>query len=41
MKKKHKKGKGEDDNMDFPKHEDIKFGDVVKAPLKLVTVPKV
>ncbi|OMP00543.1 hypothetical protein COLO4_12585 [Corchorus olitorius] len=38
-KKKHKKGKTED-NLDFPGREKIKFGDVVEAPPKLVTVPK-
>ena len=27
--------------MDFPRHEKIKFGEVVEAPPKLVAVPKV
>ncbi|OMO78628.1 hypothetical protein CCACVL1_14250 [Corchorus capsularis] len=38
-KKKKHKGKTED-NLDFPGREKIKFGDVVEAPPKLVTVPK-
>ena len=39
-KNKHKKAKtGEE--LDFPKHEKVKFGDVVQAPPKLVVVPKV
>ncbi|XP_059318159.1 uncharacterized protein LOC132068552 [Lycium ferocissimum] len=38
MKKKHKKGNA-DENMDFPGREEIKFGEVVEAPPKLV-VPK-
>ncbi|KAK4373081.1 hypothetical protein RND71_008465 [Anisodus tanguticus] len=38
MKKKHKKG-NTDENMDFPGREEIKFGEVVEAPPKLV-VPK-
>ncbi|XP_022153750.1 DNA ligase 1 [Momordica charantia] len=38
-KNKHKKPKTEED-LDFPRHEKIKFGDVVEAPLKLVAVPK-
>lgn len=39
-KNKHKKANTEED-LDFPKHEKIKFGDVVEAPLKLLAVPKV
>lgn len=39
-KKRHKKAKIEED-LDFPGCEKIKFGDVVEAPPKLVTVPKV
>lgn len=39
-KKRHKKAKTEED-LDFPGCEKIKFGDVVEAPPKLVTVPKV
>ncbi|CAN4097425.1 unnamed protein product [Withania somnifera] len=39
MKKKHKKA-NIDENMDFPGREEIKFGDVVEAPPKLVAVPK-
>lgn len=39
-KKKHKKAKTEE-YLDFPGCEKIKFGDVVEAPPKLVTVPKV
>lgn len=38
-KNKHKKANTEED-LDFPKHEKIKFGDVVEAPLKLLAVPK-
>lgn len=38
-KKKHKKAKTEED-LDFPGCEKIKFGDVVEAPPKLVTIPK-
>ncbi|XP_021904396.1 uncharacterized protein LOC110819486 isoform X2 [Carica papaya] len=38
-KKKQKKGKTEED-VDFPGHEKIKFGEVVEAPPKLVVVPK-
>ncbi|KGN46231.1 uncharacterized protein LOC101205981 [Cucumis sativus] len=38
-KNKHKKAKTEE-YLDFPKHEKIKFGDVVEAPLKLLAVPK-
>ncbi|KAG7013369.1 hypothetical protein SDJN02_23533 [Cucurbita argyrosperma subsp. argyrosperma] len=38
-KNKHKKGKTDED-LDFPRHEKIKFGDVVEAPLKLTAVPK-
>lgn len=38
-KKRHKKAKTEED-LDFPGCEKIKFGDVVEAPPKLVTVPK-
>lgn len=40
MKNKHKKVKASE-NLDFPGREEIKFGEVVKAPPKLVTVPKV
>jgi hypothetical protein len=39
-KNKHKKAKLEAD-LDFPGHEEIKFGEVVKAPPKLLAVPKV
>ncbi|KAF4367200.1 hypothetical protein F8388_006508 [Cannabis sativa] len=39
-KNKHKKTKTEE-NLNFPGHEKIEFGDIVKAPLKLLTVPKV
>ncbi|KAM3301190.1 hypothetical protein P3S67_015691 [Capsicum chacoense] len=39
MKKKHKKA-NTDENMDFPGREEIKFGEVVEAPPKLVAVPK-
>ncbi|KAK9274259.1 hypothetical protein L1049_019073 [Liquidambar formosana] len=38
-KKKHKKAKTEE-NQEFPGHEKIKFGEVVEAPPKLVTIPK-
>ncbi|XP_050237705.1 uncharacterized protein LOC126687255 [Mercurialis annua] len=38
-KKKRKTSKAEE-NSDFPGHEKIKFGDVVQAPPKLVTLPK-
>ncbi|XP_059459248.1 uncharacterized protein LOC132188734 isoform X1 [Corylus avellana] len=38
-KKKHKKDKMEAD-LDFPGHEKIKFGEVVEAPPKLLSVPK-
>ncbi|GJT69179.1 hypothetical protein Tco_1028465 [Tanacetum coccineum] len=38
-KKKHKKG-GKEDHLNFPGHEEIKFGEVVQAPPKLVNVPK-
>ncbi|MFS7919458.1 hypothetical protein Hanom_Chr03g00212901 [Helianthus anomalus] len=38
-KKKHKKAKQEDD-LNFPGREEIKFGEVVQAPPKLVNVPK-
>ncbi|XP_076903493.1 uncharacterized protein LOC143558557 isoform X2 [Bidens hawaiensis] len=38
-KKKHKKAKKEDD-INFPEREEIKFGEVVQAPPKLVNVPK-
>ncbi|XP_071688712.1 uncharacterized protein [Rutidosis leptorrhynchoides] len=38
-KKKHKKVK-EEDELNFPGREEIKFGDVVQAPPKLVNVPK-
>lgn len=40
MKHKHKKVKVSE-NLDFPGREEIKFGEVVKAPPKLVTIPKV
>ncbi|XP_010523696.1 PREDICTED: protein PXR1 [Tarenaya hassleriana] len=39
-KKKNKKGKTEETVVDFPKHEKIRFGEVVEAPPKLVVVPK-
>lgn len=39
-KKKHKKAESEEPHMEFPGREEIKFGEVVEAPLKLVTVPK-
>ncbi|KAE8693800.1 histone deacetylase complex subunit SAP18-like [Hibiscus syriacus] len=38
-KKKHKNARTEE-NLDFPGRENVKFGDVVDAPPKLVTVPK-
>ncbi|GMI98345.1 hypothetical protein like AT2G45520 [Hibiscus trionum] len=38
-KKKHKNARTEE-NLDFPGRETVKFGDVVEAPPKLVTVPK-
>ncbi|KAH7577811.1 hypothetical protein JRO89_XS01G0302700 [Xanthoceras sorbifolium] len=38
-KNKHKKAKTEE-NLDFPGRENVKFGDVVEAPPKLVSVPK-
>ncbi|KAL8267799.1 hypothetical protein R6Q59_001597 [Mikania micrantha] len=38
-KKKHKKAKKEDD-LNFPGREEIKFGEVVQAPPRLVNVPK-
>ncbi|KAJ0110489.1 hypothetical protein Patl1_00305 [Pistacia atlantica] len=38
-KKKHKKAKTEEE-LDFPGCENIKFGDVVEAPPKLLAVPK-
>lgn len=38
-KKKHKKG-GKEDDLNFPGREEIKFGEVVQAPPKLVNVPK-
>ncbi|GAB4844398.1 hypothetical protein Ancab_037762 [Ancistrocladus abbreviatus] len=38
-KKKHKKTNPEE-NVDFPKHEKIKFGEVVEAPPKLAVIPK-
>ncbi|KAI3756857.1 hypothetical protein L1987_56680 [Smallanthus sonchifolius] len=38
-KKKHKKAK-KDDGLNFPGREEIKFGEVVQAPPKLVNVPK-
>ncbi|GAV85294.1 hypothetical protein CFOL_v3_28732 [Cephalotus follicularis] len=38
-KKKLKKPQAED-NLDFPGHEKIRFGEVVKAPPKLVAIPK-
>ncbi|KAK1430194.1 hypothetical protein QVD17_12760 [Tagetes erecta] len=38
-KKKHKKAKKEDD-LNFPGREEVKFGEVVQAPPKLVNVPK-
>lgn len=41
-KKQKKKGKTEDTlRENFPKHEQIRFGDVVLAPPKLAVVPKV
>ncbi|KAI7737903.1 hypothetical protein M8C21_032167 [Ambrosia artemisiifolia] len=40
-KKKHKKAKKqEDDDVNFPGHEEIKFGEVVQAPPKLLNLPK-
>ena len=39
-KKKHKNARTEE-NFDFPGRENIKFGDVVEAPAKLVTLLKV
>ncbi|XP_031393709.1 pre-mRNA-splicing factor CWC22 homolog isoform X1 [Punica granatum] len=38
-KNKHQKA-NEEENLDFPRHEKVKFGDVVEAPPKLVAVPK-
>ncbi|KAA8515956.1 hypothetical protein F0562_019135 [Nyssa sinensis] len=38
-KKKHKKINAEE-SLDFPGHEEIKFGEVVQAPPKLVAIPK-
>ncbi|XP_004492653.1 uncharacterized protein [Cicer arietinum] len=38
-KKKHKKSQ-EDDNLEFPGQEKIKFGDIVQAPPKLSFIPK-
>ncbi|KAI4354914.1 hypothetical protein L6164_003739 [Bauhinia variegata] len=38
-KKKQKKTK-EEENLDFPGHEQIKFGDIVEAPPKLASLPK-
>ncbi|GAA0144885.1 hypothetical protein LIER_05211 [Lithospermum erythrorhizon] len=38
-KKKHKKSKTEEET-DFPGHEHVKFGDVVQAPPKLLSLPK-
>ncbi|KAK4741297.1 hypothetical protein SAY87_024885 [Trapa incisa] len=38
-KNKHKRANREE-NVDFPRHEKVQFGDVVKAPPKLVAVPK-
>lgn len=40
-KKKKRKNAKEEERLDFPGRENIKFGDVVEAPPKLVTVPKV
>lgn len=40
MKNKNKKVK-EEDKVDFPGREEIKFGEVVQAPPKLVSIPKV
>ncbi|XP_027338724.1 uncharacterized protein LOC113852609 [Abrus precatorius] len=38
-KKKHKKSH-EEEKLDFPGHEKIKFGDIVQAPPKLAVTPK-
>lgn len=38
-KKKRKRNK-EEEHVDFPVHDQVKFGDVVQAPPKLVAVPK-
>ncbi|CAA0806066.1 Unknown protein [Striga hermonthica] len=38
-KKKHKQSKSDED-IEFPGREDIKFGDIVQAPPKLLAVPK-
>ncbi|KAL4567142.1 hypothetical protein LXL04_022716 [Taraxacum kok-saghyz] len=38
--RKKKKKNPKNDEIDFPVREEIKFGDVVKAPPKLVNVPK-
>ncbi|KAK7340141.1 hypothetical protein VNO77_20835 [Canavalia gladiata] len=38
-KKKHKKTR-EEEKLDFPGHEKIKFGDIVQAPPKLAVIPK-
>ncbi|KAK7257132.1 hypothetical protein RIF29_30875 [Crotalaria pallida] len=40
-KKKHKKTQDQDEEiLDFPGHEKVKFGDVVQAPPKLAVIPK-
>ena len=39
-KNKHKKAKTEA-KLDFPGREEVKFGDIVQAPPKLATFPKV
>ncbi|KAL4362149.1 hypothetical protein GQ457_04G032220 [Hibiscus cannabinus] len=39
-KKKKRKTTTTDENLEFPGRETVKFGDVVEAPPKLVTVPK-
>ncbi|KAE9617783.1 hypothetical protein Lal_00033432 [Lupinus albus] len=39
-KKKKNKKTTDEDNLDFPRHEKIKFGDVVQAPPKLAFIPK-
>lgn len=39
--RKKKKKKTNEGEINFPGREEIKFGDVVKAPPKLVNVPKV
>ncbi|KAL1360251.1 hypothetical protein HN51_005620 [Arachis hypogaea] len=39
-KKKKQKKSHEEDELDFPGHEKIKFGDIVQAPPKLAVIPR-